>query len=155
MKKLFIILAIFISCQQQKETVVENDTSTIKDSTPGSQAKPTSNNGVILVDTFLPKPIHSNTRFKDVHAERTGPTTFKVSGKAQVFEASISWVVEDGHNEIKSGHEMTSAGAPEWGSFEFTIDVAKKRENSTLTLILFESSAKDGSRQYELPIKLY
>jgi hypothetical protein len=49
---------------------------------------------------------------------------------------------------------MTDAGAPEWGNFEFTIDVTKKRGNSTLTLILFESSAKDGSRQYELPIAL-
>ncbi len=49
---------------------------------------------------------------------------------------------------------MTEAGAPEWGKFEFTIDAKKKREISTLILILFESSAMDGSRQYELPIVL-
>ena len=29
------------------------------------------------------------------------------------------------------------------------------RPNSTLTLILFETSAEDGSRQYELPLVLY
>ncbi len=50
---------------------------------------------------------------------------------------------------------MTDMGAPEWGNFSFTVDVEKKRPNSTLTLILFESSAKDGSRQFELPILLY
>ena len=50
---------------------------------------------------------------------------------------------------------MTDAGAPEWGKFEFAISVHKKRKNSTLTLILFESSAMDGSRQHELPITLY
>ena len=50
---------------------------------------------------------------------------------------------------------MTDAGAPEWGSFEFTIKVHKKRDHSTLTFVLFESSPKDGSRQHELPITLY
>ncbi len=50
---------------------------------------------------------------------------------------------------------MTAAGAPEWGKFEFTIDVEKTRPNSTLTLILFVASAMDGSRQHELPIVLY
>ena len=50
---------------------------------------------------------------------------------------------------------MTDAGAPEWGDFDFTIIVQKKRENSKLTLVLFESSAKDGSRQDELPIVLF
>ncbi|MBK7232918.1 MAG: hypothetical protein IPH93_11830 [Saprospiraceae bacterium] len=49
---------------------------------------------------------------------------------------------------------MTDAGAPEWGNFEFGIHVQKKRANSTLTLVIFESSAKDGSRQNELPIPL-
>jgi hypothetical protein len=49
---------------------------------------------------------------------------------------------------------MTDAGAPEWGRFSFTVEAVKKRANSTLHIILFESSAKDGSRQYELPILL-
>jgi hypothetical protein len=49
---------------------------------------------------------------------------------------------------------MTDAGAPEWGNFNFVIEVAKQRSNSTLHLILYETSAKDGSRQHLLPIKL-
>jgi hypothetical protein len=50
---------------------------------------------------------------------------------------------------------MTDAGAPAWGNFSFTVDAPKKNANSTLHLILFELSSKDGSRQYELPILLY
>lgn len=99
--------------------------------------------------------IYSNERFKEVTAEKIGEHQFLVQGKGQIFEASFNWVVEDGHEELKSGYQMTDAGAPEWGKFSFTIDVQKKRANSTLTLILFEISAKDGSRQYELPVVLY
>jgi hypothetical protein len=50
--------------------------------------------------------------------------------------------IEDGHNELKTGFTTTDAGAPEWGNFDFTIDIEKKEESSTLTLILFEESAK-------------
>lgn len=102
----------------------------------------------------LPKA-YSNKRFKDVTVEKVGQDTFLVRGQGQIFEANFNWVVEDGHEELKKGFQMTDAGAPEWGKFEFTISVHKKRKNSTLTLILFESSPKDGSRQYELPITLY
>ena len=96
----------------------------------------------------------ANERFQDVQVKRLGGNKYEVTGKAQVFEAAFSWVVEDGHDELKSGHEMTDAGAPAWGNFKFTFEAAKKDEYSTLTLILFEVSAKDGSRQYELTIPL-
>jgi hypothetical protein len=36
-------------------------------------------------------------------------------------------VIEDGHNELKTGFTTTDAGAPEWGNFDFTIDIEKKR----------------------------
>ena len=97
---------------------------------------------------------YSNERFKDVTVMQVGADKFVVEGKAQVFEANISWVVEDGHNEVKKGFDMANAGAPAWGNFKFEIKVGKQRPNSTLTLILFESSAKDGSRQHELSILL-
>ena len=98
---------------------------------------------------------YSNARFKKVTVEKIGDHKFLVQGMGQIFEASFSWVVEDGHEELKKGFEMTDAGAPEWGKFKFAVNVPKKRTNSTLTLILFESSPKDGSRQYELPVVLY
>ncbi|MCW3087696.1 MAG: sporulation protein [Sediminibacterium sp.] len=106
--------------------------------------------------TKPPDPVtSSNQRFKEVAITRTAPDSFRVQGKAQIFEARFGWVVEDGHNELAHGSEMTDAGAPAWGNFVFTVSIKKNRPNSTLILILFETSAKDGTRQHELPIVLY
>jgi len=101
-----------------------------------------------------PGKTYSNARFKDVTVAKTGANHFTIEGKAQIFEANVEWVVEDGHYELKKGFETADAGAPEWGKFRFTVDVQKQRPNSTLTLVLFETSMKDGSRQHELPIPL-
>jgi hypothetical protein len=105
--------------------------------------------------TDIPSKTYSNERFKEVTVEKTGEHKFLIKGKGQIFEAAFSWVIEDGHDELKKGFSMTDAGAPAWGNFSFTVDAPKKRANSTLHLILFESSPKDGSRQYELPVLLY
>jgi hypothetical protein len=102
-----------------------------------------------------PSKTYSNQRFKDVTVKKNGEHEFSIQGRGQIFEANFSWIVEDGHEELKKGHDMTDAGAPEWGNFSFTVNVAKKRPNSTLHLVLFEVSAKDGSRQHELPVLLY
>lgn len=96
----------------------------------------------------------SNERFRDVTIEKLQGDTYRVQGEAQVFEATFNWVVEDGHYVLKDGHSMTDAGAPEWGKFDFSFDVKKKEDYSTLLLILFEVSAKDGNHKYELPIPL-
>jgi hypothetical protein len=105
-------------------------------------------------ENLLPKQ-YSNERFKEVTVERIDENNFRILGKGQIFEANFNWIIEDGHDELKTGFQTTDAGAPEWGNFDFTITVEKKRENSKLTLVLFESSAKDGSRQHELPIVLF
>jgi|SRR5690606_29854472 len=102
----------------------------------------------------LPIASYSNERFKEVTVKKVAEHKYVVEGKGQIFEANFGWVVEDGHNELAKGFEMTDSGAPEWGKFEFEIEVEKQRPNSTLMLILFETSAKDGSRQHELPIVL-
>lgn len=159
MKRIHFLLAITLAgcnaSEQQNETTVKTDTVKVHDT--------------IIVDkeptqkTETEKPTapspsaknYSNERFKEVRVEKIGEHKFLVQGKGQIFEASFSWVVEDGHEELKKGFQMTDAGAPEWGNFSFTIDVPKKRANSTLNLILFESSPKDGSRQYELSLLLY
>jgi hypothetical protein len=154
MKYLFIFLCIFSAAcnnaDQQTPTITTNsDTLKVRPDTTAA-VKPEE-----PIAQPPEKKIYANTHFKEVTVERRGEHQFLIQGKAQLFEANISWVVEDGNDELKKGFVMTDAGAPEWGNFSFTIDVHKKRENSTLTLILFESSAKDGSRQHELPIKLY
>ena len=141
-----IILAACSNNEQKRTTIKTDSLKTIPGTTQVTkEGEP---------DALLPKT-YSNKRFKHVTVERIGKDKFLIRGQGQIFEANFSWIVEDGHEELKKGFQMTDAGAPEWGKFEFTINVPKKRENSTLTLILFESSPKDGSRQYELPISLY
>lgn len=139
-----IITVLFFSCNSKTEDS-EKDSDTIRNeiSVPDKTLIKTEENR-----TF------SNRRFKDVIVQKIAENTYSIQGKGQIFEANFGWVVEDGHEEIKSGFQMTDAGAPEWGNFNFEIAVEKKRANSTLTLILFETSAKDGSRQYELPLML-
>lgn len=145
MKFLFFLVAVVISgCSGKTE---EQKESLYNDSIPlqgNPAAKKTSE-----------PTTYSNQRFRNVKVSKTGTAdTYRITGEAQIFEESFGWVVEDGHNELKKGHEMTNAGAPEWGHFDFTVRVKKITSNAVLHLILFESSAKDGSRQYELPVLL-
>ena len=97
---------------------------------------------------------YANARFKNVVIEKLKEDTYEVTGEGQIFEASFSWVIEDGHNELQSGYSTTDAGAPAWGKFNFTVTAAKARANSFLHIILFEISAEDGRRTHELPILL-
>lgn len=135
-------LFLFVACNNDEPIKTSGKIETLK-------AKADTVPEAVLLKTY------SNKRFRNVTVVRTGQDTFIVSGQGQIFEANFNWIVEDGHEELAKGFEMTDAGAPEWGNFKFTINVQKKKGNSTLTLVLFESSAKDGSRQYELPVTLH
>lgn len=148
MKIFYILIALLLAACS--ENAPANETPTDKEPVT---VKP--EDSVVVDEPVAQLKTYSNKRFKDVTVEKTGEHTFLITGKGQIFEANFGWVVEDGHYELKKGFEMTDAGAPEWGNFSFTIDVSKKQENSTLHLILFETSAMDGSRQHELPIILY
>jgi hypothetical protein len=96
----------------------------------------------------------ANEGFRNVTVRKQSDSTFLVAGEARVFEAAFSWVVEDGHNEIRTGHETANGGAPAWGAFSFPVTVSKDRANSTLHLLLFENSARDGSRRNILSLPL-
>jgi hypothetical protein len=163
----FLLMLIIGSCSPPgKEKVIGNLDSTSINSTTTVDDDSTSGKAIIdaippveQIDPADEKPklapkVYANKRFRDVTVEKIAANKYRVKGKGQIFEAAFSWVVEDGHNELKQGHEMTDAGAPEWGNFNFVVEVAKQRPNSTLHLIIYETSAKDGSRQYLLPIKL-
>lgn len=146
MKRILLLLIILFTACNKKEATTE-EAHVVKTSDTVQLKKADS------LHTTVKK--YSNERFRNVTVEKLNDDTFRVKGEGQIFEASFSWIVEDGHDELIEGHEMTDAGAPKWGKFDFTLDVAKTKENSTLTLILFESSANDGSRQHELPIPLF
>jgi len=151
--RFFLLLVILSACNANDEagkSTLDSDTVTTKTDNTRVDDK--------VVDTInSPKPplVYSNARFKDVTVEKIGEQKFRIKGKGQIFEANFNWVIEDGHEELKQGFQMTDAGAPEWGNFDFIVEASKKRPNSILHLILFETSAKDGSRQYELPLLLY
>ena len=141
---LCILLLFLFSCKQN-----DNQDATINDTIVPTDS----------VQTAIPNETKkedleelSNERFRKVTIEKIGEHKFRVKGQAQVFEATINWSVEDGHYILKEGFVTADVGAPEWGTFDFTFEVKKAEENSSLTLILFEISAKDGNQQHELPV---
>ena len=156
MRYFIFLFVVLLSCNDtDTKTTETTDRDTTKQSGQPTVVDP--------VDETKPKDttsddgnakVYSNARFRNVTVQKLGDNSYRVKGQGQIFEANFSWVVEDGHEELAKGHQMTDAGAPEWGNFDYTIKVSKKRENSTLHLILFEISAKDGSRQHELLIPL-
>lgn len=151
MKTIYALLAVsLLACNNNVEKTKPAEVPNIKEQMLDSIQD---GNNVESEDTSIVKS-YSNTRFRNVTVEKTGVNAFTIKGEAQIFEANFSWIIEDGHNELLKGFEMTDAGAPEWGAFNFTVTAEKQRPNSTLMLVLFETSAKDGSRQHELGIVL-
>lgn len=81
---------------------------------------------------------------------------YTVTGKGRVFEAVMQYAVEDGHDYLLEGHQQLEEGAPAWSPFSLDITIPPEQlpANGTLTLELFENSAKDGSRINVLTIPL-
>lgn len=103
---------------------------------------------------FDPPKMYFNDRFKDVVITKTGPTAWSARGKAQIFERSFSWVVNDGQRDILRGLHQVDAAAPEWGNFDFNFNTGTVDASGTLDLILYEKNPQDGSRTHELKISL-
>lgn len=147
----YILLTLLIACNSKNDSR-ERDLQEITEKSDSISDDLTS------IDSLKTSPSskeYSNERFKEVTVEQLSESKFLIKGKAQIFEANFGWVIEDGHYKLQKGYAMTDAGAPEWGNFNFIVDAKKKEPNTTLHLVLFETSAKDGSRQYSLPIPLF
>lgn len=88
-----------------------------------------------------------NTAFRSVTASGSGGK-YTVKGEARVFEATMQYAVSDGHDYLLERMYTLDEGAPAWSAFELKVEVpaSKLPANGTLTLELFEYSAKDGSR---------
>ncbi len=82
--------------------------------------------------------------------------TYTVAGEARVFEATLQYEVEDGHYIFQEGFETASTCGPDWGIFTINIHIPEENlpQYGQLRLILFEESAKDGSRINELSVPL-
>ena len=143
---LWILCLLLFACNNsKKEAGFEEDILVKSDTLEKSKAKE--------AEKEIPKEF-SNERFRHVSLEKLDGNKYRAKGEAQIFEANFNWSVEDGHYVLKTGSAMTNAGAPEWGKFEFTFEVKKVDDYSTLLLILYEVSSEDGSYKYELPIPL-
>ena len=80
-------------------------------------------------------------------------TSFTVVGRARVFEATLQYRLEDGHNILAEGFTTATEGGPAWGDFEIQLEYERPTSPS-LTLILYESSAEDGQPIHELLLPL-
>jgi germination protein M len=86
--------------------------------------------------------------------EVTSP--LRVTGMSNTFEATLLYELVDASGEIvEEGFATATAGSGTWGTFNFRI---RYQTNSAgeASLVLFEQSAKDGSRinEVEIPITL-
>ncbi len=102
MYKCLVVIIFFISCNSPVST---------------DQTGADTNNNKTQTDRQIPPAQESyfNDRFKDVTITSISPGVFLVEGRARVFEAAFSWVVEDRHNEILHGHETTRCRCPGMG----------------------------------------
>ena len=68
----------------------------------------------------------------------------------------MEWLVTDWDGRIvKEGFTTATAGTGTWGTFAFEVDLAELAPGR-ITLVVFESSPKDGSptNVYEVPLTL-
>lgn len=138
----------FASCKQNHTVEVPKET---VDSMPGNGTITPAD--VTILDS-TDRQHYGNERFRNVFIDKLDNETYLVRGQGQLFEGTLNWVIEDGHDELQDGFATTDMGAPEWGNFSFTFTVKPVNEHTTLHLILFEINAEDGNRRYELPIPL-
>lgn len=97
-----------------------------------------------------------NTAFRNVKVSGADGN-YNVTGEARVFEGVFQYRVEDGHDYLIEEQPITvKSGAPEWSEFNINIEIpeGKLPHNGTITLELFERSAKDGSVDNSYFVKL-
>ena len=87
--------------------------------------------------------------------EVTSP--LRVTGTANTFEANFSYELTDTDGRIVDENFVTAtSGTGTRGTFDFTTGRSTSRSTESATLIVFESSAKDGSRinVVEIPLRM-
>lgn len=147
---IFFSFLFLFACNNSSDEATESFNDTLSyDSTPVEILPPVWDTAVPVVNP------RSNAIFKDVVVERISQDSFKISGQASVHEANVSWELEDGHYKLQNGFVTASTAAPNWGNFNIIVSAPKKNENTSMHIVLFEESAKDGKRLNSLPIYLY
>lgn len=143
---IFALVFLVISCNNKKEENINNDETEVSvDTVQLEEPKVPDNESV---------KEFSNELFRKVVVEKTQDDKFRIQGEAQVFEATVNWSVEDGHNVYDEGFTTATIGAPDWGKFDFTFQIKKAEDIQVLNLILYEISAEDGNQSHVLLIPL-
>jgi hypothetical protein len=87
-------------------------------------------------------------------AESTVSSPLRVTGNANTFEATFEYDLEDENGKVLHHNFVTAtSGSGERGTFDFTIPFRVAREQEG-TLVVYESSAENGSRINERRIPL-
>jgi hypothetical protein len=89
-------------------------------------------------------------------AGETVTSPLRVTGTANTFEATFEYDLKDANGKVLSHHfEMATSGSGQRGTFDFTIPFTVDSAQDG-TLVVFESSAEDGSRIHirEIPLHL-
>ncbi|WP_135555624.1 Gmad2 immunoglobulin-like domain-containing protein [Paenibacillus cymbidii] len=99
-----------------------------------------------------------NNAYRNVKVIGTGGN-YTVTGEARVFEAVMSYAISDGHNYLLKKNEQVKEGAPAWSPFTLNVYIPQNElpVNGTLTIELFEYSAKDGSivNLFQVPLEQF
>ncbi|MHB8182508.1 MAG: Gmad2 immunoglobulin-like domain-containing protein [Candidatus Desulforudaceae bacterium] len=101
-------------------------------------------------------PISTQERSNNivVSAFAAAPDMVYATGIARVFEATVSYEVQDAAgNVLTEGYTTAASGGPDWGFFEVRVTHPPV---GAAKLVVFQASAKDGSMTdaVELPIIL-
>lgn len=100
---------------------------------------------------LLPQVIKSNNNIKVMQFEKTNRGVH-LSGVARVFEATVNYALETkSGNVLEKGVTTASIGGPKWGKFDFEVC---RIPNKAHYIVIFTTSARDGTRQNEIKLKL-
>ena len=89
-------------------------------------------------------------------AAETVTSPLHVTGNANTFEATFEYDLKDANGKVLSHNfKMATSGSGQRGTFDFTIPFTVDSAQDG-TLVVFESSAEDGSRIHirEIPLRL-
>ncbi len=109
-------------------------------------------NKIIPSEVLLtPKIIKKNNSIKVMQFNKT-KIGVHVSGVARVFEATLNYeVITKNGQTLNKGVTTAAIGAPSWGKYDFEVCHIS---NKAYYIVLFTTSARDGSRQNEIKLRL-
>ena len=146
---------LLIACSEEEKEPKEETPSEMnvkaeekKTDTTKSEEQKTEDKGAYLYE-------NDAFRIETVDVQEDGKKII-VSGLANVYEATISYSVEDGHEVFDTG--FVTASSAEWGTFELIVQLkdGSQPANGSYYVILYSESMADGSwmHQLEIPVEI-